>query len=427
MGAMPEETHLPVGRADRASAAARLLRAKRQFAGVIREMLARLDEADDDLHVGCLFAVSQQAAKPAATLGFSGPPVEHVVIHRGQPDPVLDANPSYTHVLRIRVNDPAGLTYRDILLGANKEAGKATEPLPTDLLASESKAGGRPEITRMLRRWERAVDGLDVRDVRYSRPHMDRRVDSLEGLLFSMQLLRELRGIDSIEVELAAEETSWDEFRAQFDPQTVERLFSESSQGFLSKHEFVSILELPDNGSGLAIGTDSGPRTQERQPSKSARGITSHEANVKARELLDSDADFRDKGQREWAKAIGCSVGLVANLPAWRAIMEETGRSRKTAANASERPKAVSLTRTVLAMTGENQDPSEIVATDEIMRRLMEVALPKERARLHNLTLEQRREMANAYEAQQRDIEPSPLDKDGGDRPPQRVKIHKRL
>ncbi len=163
---MPEETHLPIGSADRTSATARLLRAKREFARVIREMLARLDEADDNVYIGVLYEVSIQAAPLAATLGFPGPPVEHAVIHRGQPDPVLDASPSYTHVLRIRVNDPTYLTYRNILLGANKEAGKPAEPLSADLVASQSKAGRQPPIAKMLRRWERAVGELDVRYVR---------------------------------------------------------------------------------------------------------------------------------------------------------------------------------------------------------------------------------------------------------------------
>ena len=51
-------------------------------------------------------------------------------------------------------------------------------------------------------------------------------------------------------------------------------------------------------------------------------------ASTKARELLESDSSFAEKSVREWAKAIGCSPGLVPKLPAWKAIMEQRKKDK---------------------------------------------------------------------------------------------------
>jgi hypothetical protein len=88
---------------------------------------------------------------------------------------------------------------------------------------------------------------------------------------------------------------------------------------------------------------------------RKARGsrprIKRDEANVRARAAL---RNRPPRGKKRWtvrdlAKAIGCSGGLVPNLPAWEAYAEEHSLKRDKAHAA---PKAVALTRKVLANEG---------------------------------------------------------------------------
>ncbi len=59
-------------------------------------------------------------------------------------------------------------------------------------------------------------------------------------------------------------------------------------------------------------------------------------ANARAMELAASDPDFvRNPSVRKWAQEIGCSTGLVTNLPFWIRTMELTGRGRKDKAKTS--------------------------------------------------------------------------------------------
>jgi len=57
--------------------------------------------------------------------------------------------------------------------------------------------------------------------------------------------------------------------------------------------------------------------------------------------------DFVHKTQREWAKQIGCSDGLITYLPFWQEVTEKTGRKRK-----GKQPRVVSLTDKLLATKG---------------------------------------------------------------------------
>ena len=53
------------------------------------------------------------------------------------------------------------------------------------------------------------------------------------------------------------------------------------------------------------------------------------EANEKAKKLATADPSFAtNPSAREWADTIGCSVGLVSQLPLWRETMKETGKGR---------------------------------------------------------------------------------------------------
>jgi hypothetical protein len=90
--------------------------------------------------------------------------------------------------------------------------------------------------------------------------------------------------------------------------------------------------------------------------------MSAGEANSRALELARADPSFATEPRvRKWAKAIGCSEGLVSKLPFWRATMERTGRGRK---DNSPAPKVVSLTRDVEAVSGEGD-------RDEQLRRLI--------------------------------------------------------
>ena len=75
--------------------------------------------------------------------------------------------------------------------------------------------------------------------------------------------------------------------------------------------------------------------------------ITRDEANVRAREALNNP---KIRSARKLAAAIGCSVGLVARLPAWRAYqegLEKLGIKTKS-------PKAVGLSKAVEMDLGQN-------------------------------------------------------------------------
>lgn len=69
------------------------------------------------------------------------------------------------------------------------------------------------------------------------------------------------------------------------------------------------------------------------------RKMTQGEANEAAKELIREDKGFAMKQAREWAAAIGCSLGIVNKLPIWKACMEQRRKAAPPKA-----PKAVSLT-----------------------------------------------------------------------------------
>jgi hypothetical protein len=89
---------------------------------------------------------------------------------------------------------------------------------------------------------------------------------------------------------------------------------------------------------------------QQTQPSR-ASGMSREEANQRAMDLAALDPGFVHKTQREWATAIGCSVGQVARTRLWEKTMEVSGRGRK---GKPKRPKAVALTDKVLATQAQD-------------------------------------------------------------------------
>jgi len=81
-----------------------------------------------------------------------------------------------------------------------------------------------------------------------------------------------------------------------------------------------------------------------------ARGdkITKDEANIRARDLIKENPNHTI---RSLAKKIPCSIGLVCQLPAWRALQEY---KKKTFGK--KRPKVIPLTKKLKACLGSKDD-----------------------------------------------------------------------
>lgn len=126
------------------------------------------------------------------------------------------------------------------------------------------------------------------------------------------------------------------------------------------------------------------------QPSTRTR-MTLSQASAKARSLLHFDPLFNSRNQKQWAQAIGCSVGLVSKLPEWRYVMKLTGRGKGR--GTCKRPAVASLTSELAAHLSDGDGGGV----------------------LNELIAEQTA-----------DREPSPLEDDEPGRRPKRVKAHKR-
>ncbi len=148
-----------------------------------------------------------------------------------------------------------------------------------------------------------------------------------------------------------------------------------------------------DGGTGEARGIGDGPESNATGPeSLSTRKITRQQANARAMDLARADPDFvRNPNIRLWAKRIGCSQGLVVELPLWRETMERTGRARRQRPPA---PEVVSLSEKVEAILGQD---------DAQLKRLIAESEADNRA------------------------DPSPLENDAPDQPPRTVRESKRL
>ena len=165
----------------------------------------------------------------------------------------------------------------------------------------------------------------------------------------------------------------------------------------------------PTGGKGPA--TDAGNVSTAHQNAQSAGNVhgavgprlnqtrlTKDEANIKAREYLRKHPKAK---ARELASGIGCSVGLVPELTAWKAVQEERKKRQQKA------PKAVALTDKVTATRADaTKTPAEIVAQDEILRTLLAQAKDsKERERIESMSPEKREELFEAMKDQLSDAQ----------------------
>ena len=121
--------------------------------------------------------------------------------------------------------------------------------------------------------------------------------------------------------------------------------------------------------------------------------VTKNEANVKAREYLRKHPKAK---ARELANGIGCSVGLVPELTAWKAVQEERKKRQQKA------PKAVALTDKVTAThAAATKTPADIVAEEEVLRRLLaQFKDPMEQDRIAKMSPEKREELFEALKDQ---------------------------
>ena len=110
-----------------------------------------------------------------------------------------------------------------------------------------------------------------------------------------------------------------------------------------------SSVPVPPQPAPVAAGTNQSAAPKgERTPKR----MVQDEANAKAMKLAKADTRFaKAPTVRRWAKAIGCSTGLVVKLPFWLECQKRLGKS-----NRSAKPKSVSLTDGVTATLGQN-DP----------------------------------------------------------------------
>lgn len=92
------------------------------------------------------------------------------------------------------------------------------------------------------------------------------------------------------------------------------------------------------------------PHANLKKPTSRLAKITKEEASLKARECLLKKPNAT---ARELASDVGCSVGLVPELPAWRAVVEQRNKGRKP-----RPPKAVNLSDAVVA--NEPQEDAEL-------------------------------------------------------------------
>ena len=100
----------------------------------------------------------------------------------------------------------------------------------------------------------------------------------------------------------------------------------------------------------------------ERRPAHAAGNaarakLTKAEANIKAREFLRQNPKAT---ARELAADIGCALGTVSDLPAWKAVIEQRAKGRTP-----KSPTIVSLTPTLEQIAGTEDDPLKRLISEQ--------------------------------------------------------------
>jgi hypothetical protein len=152
---------------------------------------------------------------------------------------------------------------------------------------------------------------------------------------------------------------------------------------------------------GLAAGGSASSSAQAAAPDGSTGPkMTVKQANDKAKALANADPAFVMRSQREWAKAIGCSKGLVGKLPLWQKNRE---RTNTPGSNKTPAPNAVPLTDDLVAVTGDRAQGrgvvDKIIDDEDAARAKQRWEESSPNRKWEDLSPEeQRREIASAIE-----------------------------
>jgi hypothetical protein len=122
----------------------------------------------------------------------------------------------------------------------------------------------------------------------------------------------------------------------------------------------------------------------DRQP------IPVDEANILVRKFLEKHPRA---SAREVSKGVGIALGRISGLTAWRAEQGRREANKKTVPKRERR-----LTTKMLETIGRTNDPSSRIEIEEAAwQQLLEEAEPRERAKLHAMTSEQRARLIQVY------------------------------
>jgi hypothetical protein len=215
---------------------------QRRLTDLIDELLARLAEEAVNPGFMQLFAPSADAAPVAGLLGFRCPPVEHMVLGRPDPHPLLREHPDWECVKAIRIHDPSELTYAEVVLSANAPVGQ-TQVTPVELPYPDERK--LASMQSLLESWRRAVERRRPEDVHLEDPGDQLNTRSLQMLYFVLAVRNELRRPSDPECD----ETERPRAREQSDniPDMV-RLFEESARQYEKSHRVVARLAVKRPG-----------------------------------------------------------------------------------------------------------------------------------------------------------------------------------
>jgi hypothetical protein len=126
----------------------------------------------------------------------------------------------------------------------------------------------------------------------------------------------------------------------------------------------------------LTVEFEAQEKRQADSQSATRKRMSRDEANEKAMMLAEADHEFVHKTLREWAAEIGCSDGLIPQLPFWQSVMKRTERGRKDKLRA---PQVLSLTDKLAATTSDPNASDPTADTTAELERLISEQLEEDR------------------------------------------------
>ncbi len=338
-------------------------RAKRELAALLAECLDRLGEAKGDPTQADFFGLSARAAESAAVLGYPVPPIEYVVVRRPDHHRLLEANPHYSTVQVLRVNDHTGLAFTAIDLSANADANESAPTPEPDVLPPPDPAQ-REQVAKLLRSWHRAVDRIDLETVQLTEDDVTGDENSFQRWVFNRKLEQELRGgIPPDSEEATLRRRAMEKLTSPECVREVEKLASEWSK----RNRLAAIActraesdgtddrigqsptGLPEDAANLNIESEavSGAAQQQSTECKRKRGKRM-KREVTAPLIAEHLTRRPHDTAQEVSEAVRCSVGVVAESKAWELNQRRLKIARKLGAD----PKALRLTEKAVNAAG---------------------------------------------------------------------------